>query len=341
MRLRNRMVKATIWTDGDLLRWPRDKREFYRSLWACAEDSCCIEDDMFAVKVAAWPSPLDADMSVERFEVWRDELIEAGKLVPYEVDGRRYFYIPAMQRHERAPNPQSPDNPLPPWVEWVPSKSDKRKGSYEHHHLPAHILPNGSPTVAQALGNDSPTLPVLYCTGLDCTEQDCAVLGATDPPKPAPLPDSPRHKDGLHQPFAEAFNAMQELGGKPATTTTLPECMAVPEQWRPPKDIPIGVQDSYAHAVWSLVAFVWPETFGKVPPDKRAMDDIKAAFADGCIPGCDGNREQCDACFACFGRAVTDKRNVGKTWGQCRSLVKHRMKPADRGGDRPCLAPST
>lgn len=116
MRLRNRQKKATFWTDGDLLRWPRDKRYFYESLWSCAEDSCCIIDDMFEVKLTAWPSPLDADLTVELLEHWRDELIECGKLVPYEADGRRYLFIPRMAEHEKPRNPQVPDWPLPPWV---------------------------------------------------------------------------------------------------------------------------------------------------------------------------------------------------------------------------------
>lgn len=116
MRLRNRQTKATFYTDGDLLRWTRDKRDFYHSLWACAEDSCCIVDDMFEVKLTAWASPLDGDMTVELFEQWRDELIAADKLIPYTVAGRRYFFIPTMAEHERPRNPQSPDWPLPPWV---------------------------------------------------------------------------------------------------------------------------------------------------------------------------------------------------------------------------------
>jgi len=116
MRLRNRMLKATFWTDGDLLRWPRDKRYFYQSIWACAEDSCCIIDDMFELKLTAWPSPADADITVETLEQWRDELIECHKLVPYTVDGRRYLFIPTMAEHEHPRNPQTPDWPLPPWV---------------------------------------------------------------------------------------------------------------------------------------------------------------------------------------------------------------------------------
>lgn len=115
MRLRNRQLKATYWTDPELLRWPRDKRLFYASLRACAEDSCCLEEDMLGVKYAAWVA--DADMTPERFEVWLEELVRAHKAVRYEgPDGKNYLYLPAMARHENPRNPQPPDYPLPPWV---------------------------------------------------------------------------------------------------------------------------------------------------------------------------------------------------------------------------------
>lgn len=165
MRLRNRIVKATFWTDPELCRWSRSKRDFYRSLWACAEDSCCLEDDMFGVKMAAWPSPLDDDMSVEQFEIWRDEMMaeskpgKLSKLVRYEVEGEGYLYIPAMAQHERPRNPQAPDLPLPAWVTWVINDRDPRKGSYQHEPCTTIVQPlTGRPR------------PVLSCPDLTGAE---------------------------------------------------------------------------------------------------------------------------------------------------------------------------
>lgn len=159
MRLRNRIVKATMYTDPDLCRWPRDKRDFYRSLWAVAEDSCCLEDDMFGVKLAAWPSPLDADLTVELFDQWRDELIAEKKLIRYEVNAQLYLYIPTMAEHEKPRNPQSPDVPLPPWVKWVPSAKKGNNGRYEHD----------TNLVAEWLAVDT-TSPVLSCPDLSCPD---------------------------------------------------------------------------------------------------------------------------------------------------------------------------
>jgi len=45
---------------------------FYLSLLAAADDEMLVRDDTFDLKLLAWPSPLDADMTVELFEKWRD-----------------------------------------------------------------------------------------------------------------------------------------------------------------------------------------------------------------------------------------------------------------------------
>ncbi|NTW29590.1 MAG: hypothetical protein HGA39_09565 [Coriobacteriia bacterium] len=113
---------------------------------------------MFSVKLTAWPSPLDQDMSVEQFETWRDELIAEGKLVSYQISGKDYLYIPAMAVHENPRNPQAPDVPLPSWVTWVGNDKDWRKGHYEHT------------TVVQQLYNPLTSPPVLTCPVLSSTD---------------------------------------------------------------------------------------------------------------------------------------------------------------------------
>jgi hypothetical protein len=127
-RLRNRIRKAEYFTDGELLHWHRDKRQTYTGLWALAEDSGCLEDDPFGWKLQLWPSPLDADITVELLAQWRDELIEADKLVPYEADGKRYFYLRTFHKHEQPRNPQRADLPLPPWVLMEPIEGTAKDG---------------------------------------------------------------------------------------------------------------------------------------------------------------------------------------------------------------------
>lgn len=131
-RLRNRILKAEFWTDAELLRWPREKRWTYQGLWESAEDSGCLEDDPFGWKLQLWPSPMDSDITVELLTQWRDEMVEAGKLVPYEADGKHYLYCARFHQHEHPRNPQRPDLPLPPWVQWVTTEDEKgrKRNSY-------------------------------------------------------------------------------------------------------------------------------------------------------------------------------------------------------------------
>lgn len=121
MRLHNRQIKATFWSDPDLLQWPRDKRWFYEGLTQLADDSGCLEDSSFAFKLHLFPSPLDSDMTVELLTKWRDELVGQGKLVPYEVVGKRYLFMVNFHKHQTLDKPTPPSKasiPLPPWVIW-------------------------------------------------------------------------------------------------------------------------------------------------------------------------------------------------------------------------------
>lgn len=130
-RLRNRILKADFWSDGELLRWPREKRMTYAGLFSLAEDSGCLEDDSFTWKCLLWPSPLDSDITLEMLEAWRDELCDAGKLVPYFVAGQQYLYLTSFHGHERPRNPQRPSVPLPEWITWVPHETNPHKGHYD------------------------------------------------------------------------------------------------------------------------------------------------------------------------------------------------------------------
>jgi len=196
MRLRNRQTKATFWTDGDLIRWHRDKREFYRSLWACAEDSCCIIDDMFELKFTAWASPMDADMTVDRFEEWRDELIECGKLVPYIVDGRRYFFIPTMSEHEKPRNPQPPDWPLPPYITCdVTGEGRNKRCTYTFRYSPG----DRDASIHSGSG-DRTASPVLTCPVL--TREEDPLSGKPD----AQASSKPPRANGSTG-FAEFYDA--------------------------------------------------------------------------------------------------------------------------------------
>ena len=254
MRLRNRIVKASFYNDPDLCRWPRDKRNFYQSLWACAEDSCCLEDDMFGVKLAAWPSPHDADLTVELFEQWRDELVADGKLIPYEARGKRYLYIPGMAAHEAPRNPQRPDCDLPPWVDWVPNAKDPRKGAYNFHD------PSTCDDVVQALYDD------------------CTSVVQPSPPRPVPsrtVPSFPPDRPSQVGPAPPVDNFQGEEEGIPAPYLRGPDAVTA----RSFRDLHAAMLAKYGeHPTAQHFPAVLDAIRAECPPDCSAF---------GCITGCE------------------------------------------------------
>jgi DnaD/phage-associated family protein len=131
MRLHNRQIKATFWTDPDLLQWVREKRLFYMGLSQLADDSGCLEDSPFAFKISLFPSPVDADITVDSLAQWRDEFIAQGKIMPYDANGKPYLFMVNFHKHQTLDKPTPPSKasiPLPPWVVWV--KGDTRNKSY-------------------------------------------------------------------------------------------------------------------------------------------------------------------------------------------------------------------
>lgn len=297
MRLRNRVTKATAWTDGDMLRWHRDKRDFYRSLWACAEDSCCIIDDMFEVKLTAWASPMDADMTVERFEGWRDELVECGKLIPYEADGRRYFFIPTMIEHEKPRNPQSPDWPLPPWVTYaVTGEGRNRRCTYTFTDSRGY-----RDTTVQTPDGNRNTSPALPCPVLSCTkEEETAAASVAKPLKP----------------FA-----------------TLPDCMSADTVTPPPEYAFIGKHKLGASLI-GYASWRWPTTFRGPTTTPEDLNDFRACVTDGCFDDCPQSKKQREHCYTTIREAITDPRMEGTTWPKKRALFRRIIANTSQKGDR-------
>lgn len=121
MRLHNRQVKAEFWNDPELLQWPREKRWFYLGLVQLADDSGCVENNAFAFKINLFPSPADQDITPERISSWVQELIQAGKLIPYTAQRKDCLFIKNFHKHQSLNKPTPPNKssvPLPPWIAW-------------------------------------------------------------------------------------------------------------------------------------------------------------------------------------------------------------------------------
>lgn len=135
MRLHNRQVKADFWTDPDLLQLHRDMRTLYHGLWHCAEDSGCLEDSAFTIKILLFPSPLDAEITVERIAEWIEHFVSMGKVVRYEVQGKRYLFLTNFHKHQKLRNPGASEVPLPAWVRWTETQYDAAGKRQPGHYI--------------------------------------------------------------------------------------------------------------------------------------------------------------------------------------------------------------
>lgn len=130
MRLHNRQIKASFWTDTDLIReLPLEGRLFYLGLIQIADDSGCLDDDVLSFKILLFPG--DQDVTEDTLNSYRETLIRMGKLIPYVSEGKNCLYLKNFHKHQTIKNPAAPVVPLPPWVKWVTYESNRRNGKYE------------------------------------------------------------------------------------------------------------------------------------------------------------------------------------------------------------------
>lgn len=130
MKLHNRQIKASFWTDTEMIRnFTLEERLFYIGLWQLADDSGCVENDLYAFKLFLFP--LNEEVTIKALNDWTAKLIEKNKLIPYHTQGKSGLYLANFHKHQTIKNPQPPEVPLPPWIIWKPYKSNPRTGRYE------------------------------------------------------------------------------------------------------------------------------------------------------------------------------------------------------------------
>jgi hypothetical protein len=130
MKLHNRQIKASFWTDTDMIRnFTLEERLFYIGLWQLADDSGCIENDPYAFKLFLFP--LNEEVTIETLVSWTQKFIKKQKLISYQAQGKDGLYLANFHKHQTIKNPQPPEVPLPPWITWKPYKSNPRTGRYE------------------------------------------------------------------------------------------------------------------------------------------------------------------------------------------------------------------
>lgn len=87
-------------------------RLHFVQLWTYADDEGRGVDNARLLKAALWP--LDDDIDSEQVESWQKELESNGRIVRYEVGGKRFFEIVNFSEHQRPSHPQPSKFPPSP-----------------------------------------------------------------------------------------------------------------------------------------------------------------------------------------------------------------------------------
>ena len=131
MKFRDRLIKAEFWGDSFFFRLPAPQRLLFIGVLGLAEDSGCLEFDSLLLKCQLFGGPGDAEITPELIEQWKNQLVEAGRLIPYQAGGKEYLFVKNFHKYQILKHYSAPTTPLPPWLKFIPGEKNPRQGSYE------------------------------------------------------------------------------------------------------------------------------------------------------------------------------------------------------------------
>lgn len=106
---RIRTIKPEFFTSSDIVEQTPLSRLFYVSLWCEADREGRLNWNLKTLKMRYFPSD-ECDLTA-----MAQELIEAGLIVTYEVEGKQYADIPTFKKHQVINNRES-ESAIPPRV---------------------------------------------------------------------------------------------------------------------------------------------------------------------------------------------------------------------------------
>lgn len=131
---RSRLIRPEFWSDEKLARVSRDSRLLYIGMWLTSDDYGVTKGSPAWLRSQIFP--YDEDIKTTRFQEWVVELEKLRRILPFTVDGEKYYYIPKFNEHQKVDKPSKTRNPAPP--EGLDSRdssetvaSDPRKSSDE------------------------------------------------------------------------------------------------------------------------------------------------------------------------------------------------------------------
>jgi len=99
----------------------------YPILWSIAEDWGGYEPKYGSIALRSGALRFTKEAVQKAIDI----LIDLGKIIPYQVNGKTYHWIKSFFRWKPLYSPSPPDIPLPPWIKWRCSSTSSSRGYFE------------------------------------------------------------------------------------------------------------------------------------------------------------------------------------------------------------------
>lgn len=121
---RIRSIRPETWSDSTFVRLSLPARYLYMAMWTWADDEG--RGRLIPKEIEGYAFPHD-DLGAWNTSIDKllGELVRAKRIVPYDVGGDRFFYIPTFMRHQR---PKAPTPSRLPAPALSPPPGEKRHG---------------------------------------------------------------------------------------------------------------------------------------------------------------------------------------------------------------------
>jgi len=123
---RTRSIKPEFWSDEKLAQISLQARLLYIGLWTTCDDAGRTKAHPIWLRSQIFPYD---SFPEKQIEAWLKELIDLNRIVPYTINGERYFTVPKFHEHQKIQHPSPARNPDPP-----PDSIEKAHEEYGEIH---------------------------------------------------------------------------------------------------------------------------------------------------------------------------------------------------------------
>jgi hypothetical protein len=109
---RSRVIRPEFWSDEKLASVSRESRLAFAGMWGTSDDYGVTKGNASWLKSQIFP--YDDDLKINKFQEWLIELEQLRRIVPFNHDGEKYYYIPRFMEHQKVDKPSKTRNPTPP-----------------------------------------------------------------------------------------------------------------------------------------------------------------------------------------------------------------------------------